>query len=204
MGKQSRFAVLLTTSALVVSTIAGCKAKSADNSTAMIPPDTALAPAPAPAAVTYTDQNIVALLDEANKADSSAAAYALGKTSDADVRAFAKLMVGEHHALRVQGAKVAKALTLTPQTPSSDPVGALGTSEMIALQGAQKGAEFDRTYIDQEVAAHKAVLELLDQMQSTTQQPELKKLIDEAKPVIEKHRDRAEEIQKKLAKTTAT
>src|SRR5947199_6481313 len=61
------------------------------------PAETAKAATNAP----LTDANIVALLDEANKADSSAGKFALGKAADPGVKAFAKLMMGEHHALRV-------------------------------------------------------------------------------------------------------
>jgi putative membrane protein len=150
-----------------------------------------------------TDANIVALLDEANAADSSAGAYALGKATDPDVKAFAKLMMGEHHALRAQGQQLAKRLNVTPHPPADDPVKAAASSEMAALEAAPKGPQFDRTYIEQEVAIHKAVLDLAEKAHEQAQNEELKKLIEQAKPVIEKHRDRAEEIQKKLGKPTA-
>jgi putative membrane protein len=150
-----------------------------------------------------SDPNIVALLDEANKADSAAGALALKKATSPDVKAFAKLMMGEHHALRVQGQQLAKRLNITPQPPANDPVQAAAQSEMAALNAAPKGAAFDRTYIDQEVAIHKAVLDLADKAHGATQNEELKKLIEQAKPVIERHRDQAEEIQKKLGKPSA-
>jgi putative membrane protein len=149
------------------------------------------------------DPNIVALLDEANKADSAAGAYALNKATDPDVKAFAKLMMGEHHSLRVAGQQLAKKLNVTPQPPPNDPVQAAATSEMAALRAAPKGPEFDRTYIDQEVAVHKAVLDLAEKAHDQAKNEQLKALIEQAKPVIEKHRDRAEEIQKKLSKATA-
>jgi predicted outer membrane protein len=66
-----------------------------------------------------------------------------------------------------------------------------------------KGAQFDQTYIVQEVAIHKGVLDLAEQAHDATQNQELKALIEKAKPVIEKHLDRAEEIQKKLGKPAA-
>jgi putative membrane protein len=150
-----------------------------------------------------TDPNIVALLDEANQADSAAGAYALTKATDPDVKAFAKLMMGEHHALRVQGQQLAKKLNVTPQPPANDPVQAAAQSEMAALKAAPKGAAFDRLYIEQEVAIHKAVLDLAEQAHDATQNQELKALIEKAKPILEKHRDRAEEIQEKLGKPTA-
>jgi putative membrane protein len=150
-----------------------------------------------------TDVNIVALLDEANKADSSAGAYALTKATNPEVKAFAKLMMGEHHALRAAGAQLAKKLNITPQPPANNPVQALATSEMAALRAAPKGPEFDRTYIEQEIAAHKAVLDLAEKSHDQAKNEELKALIEQAKPVIEKHRDMAEDIQKKLGKASA-
>jgi putative membrane protein len=163
--------------------------------------DTALAPSATAGGL--TDPNIVALLDEANQADSASGAYAFGKATNPEVKAFAQLMMGEHHALRVQGQQLAQKLNVTPQPPANDPVKAAAQSEMAALKAAPKGSQFDRTYIDQEVAMHKAVLDLAEQAHGATQNAELKKLIEQAKPVLEKHRDRAEEIQKKLGKPGA-
>jgi putative membrane protein len=181
------------------------KANNAETGRVETPPATGMAPAETSgmaAHTAYTDANIVALLDEANQADSAAGAFALGKAKDAGVKAFAKLMMGDHHALRVQGLALAKKLKITPEPPANDPVKAAGSSEMDALNSAGTGAAFDRTYIDQEVTIHKAVLDLADQAHGDTQNAELKSLIEKAKPTIQKHLDRAEELQKTLGKTT--
>src|SRR5215210_2748876 len=159
--------------------------------------------AAAPASATLSDPNIVALLDEANMADSASGAYAVGKATDPDVKAFAKLMMGEHHALRAQGQQLAKRLNVTPAPPANDPLKPAAASEMAALRAAPKGAGFDRTYMEQEVGMHKAVLDLAEKAHDAAQNGELKTLIEQAKPVIEKHLDRAEEIQKKLGKASA-
>jgi putative membrane protein len=147
-----------------------------------------------------SDANIVALLDEANMADSASGAYAATKATSPDVKSFAKLMMGEHHALRAQGQQLAQRLGVTPQLPADDPLKPAAASEMSALKSAAKGAAFDRTYIEQEIGIHKAVLDLAAKAHDAAQNPELKKLIEQAKPVIEKHLNRAEEIQKKLGK----
>jgi putative membrane protein len=149
-----------------------------------------------------SDANIVALLDEANMADSASGAYALGKATDPDVKAFAKLMMGEHHALRAQGQQLAKRLNVTPATPANNPLKPAVASEMAALRAAPKGAQFDRTYIEQEIGIHQAVLDLAEKAHGAAQNEQLKKLIEQAKPVIEKHLDRAEEIQKKLGRAS--
>ena len=158
--------------------------------------------AAAPASNELSDANIAALVDEANKADSSAGKFALGKAADPGVKAFAKMMMGEHHALRVQGLALAKKLKVTPEAPANDPVQTAGSSEMSALQSAGTGAAFDKAYIDQEVTIHKAVLDLASKAHDDTQNAELKSLIEKAKPTIQKHLDKAEELQKKLSKTT--
>ena len=144
------------------------------------------------------DSNIVALLDEANMADSAAGAVALKKAINPDVKAFAKLMMAEHHALRVGGQALAKQLGVTPKLPERDPLAGYVKNEMDALKKTAKGAEFDQTYIDHEVSIHQAVLDFANQARVTTQTAELRDLIEKAIPVIKKHLDQAQEIQKKL------
>jgi putative membrane protein len=165
------------------------------DSISTIPTDTTQPPSAASGGL--TDANIVALLDEANAADSASGAFALRKASSPDVKAFAKLMMGEHHALRAQGQQLAKRLNVTPEPPADDPLKPAAQSEMAALKAAPKGSQFDRTYIDQEIGIHKAVLDLAEKAHGQAQNADLKKLIEQAKPVIEK------EIQKKLGKPSA-
>jgi putative membrane protein len=209
------FSKLTVVAGAVLLSALACK-PATDRTTGTIgsPRDTSLATAPAPlpadtaragatAGAALTDPNIVALLDEANKADSAAGVLARTKASNPDVKAFAQLMITEHHMLRMKGQELAKKLNLTPQPPANDPVQAAAKSEMDALKSAPKGAQFDKTYIDQEVTIHKAVLDLAAQAHSTTQNAELKQLIETAKPYIERHLERAEGLQKKLGKPTA-
>src|SRR5580765_7087053 len=94
--------------------------------------DTSVAP-PAPAAATWTDANIVALLDEANAADSSTGAVAATKGTAAAVREFAKRMMRDHHQLRAQGQALATKLKVTPTAPSDDPVTPAAQKEMDTL-----------------------------------------------------------------------
>lgn len=177
---------------------AGTAATTDTSATAMAAPADTAAAAKAP----MTDANIVALLDEANKSDSAAGAFALKKASDKNVKAFAKMMTSEHHALRVQGLALAKKLKVTPEAPADDPVKAAASSEMSALQSAGSGAAFDKAYIDQEVTVHKAVIDLAQKAHDEAQNAELKALIEKAKPVLQKHLDRAESLQQQLGKAT--
>ena len=148
--------------------------------------------------LSLTDPNIVAVLDEANKADSAAGALAVTKATNKAVKDFARLMMGEHHALREQGQQLAKRLKVTPEPPANDPVKPLAENETRVLESTPKGPEFDRVYIEQEIAAHKAVLDLAENAHEQADNDQLKSLIEKAKPVIQKHLDQAEQIKGEL------
>ena len=147
---------------------------------------------------TLSDANIVALLDEVNMADSSLGAAALPKATSSQVKSFAKLMMGEHHALRVQGQQLAKKQNITPQAPTDDPFKSAVDNEQTALSSAAKGHAFDSTYIANEVGIHQAVINWAGTAESQAQNQALKDLIKAAGPVLQKHLDRAQQIQKTL------
>ena len=196
--------------ALVLLTgIGGCKpsdqnvARDQSAATGQAPADTgaAAADSSAPAATPkggMTDANIVAILDAANKVDSANGAIALKKATRPDVKAHARLMMSEHHALRAEGQQLAKQLGVEPKPPERDPLAPYAAGETKALQSTPKGAEFDRTYIDNEVSVHQAVLDFANQARVTTQTPQLRALIEKAVPVIRKHLDQAQSIQKQI------
>lgn len=199
-GTRSKVAVL----ALVVTAVAACAKKDnygADTSAAAsstVTADTSAMSAGAPAAATWTDANIFAMLDEANAADSAAGSIAAAKATSSEVRDFARRMMRDHHQLRAQGAALAKKLNVTPAAPSDDPVPAMAQAETNTLNSTAKGKDFDKAYIDAEVNAHKAVLELATKSAGQTQNSELKNLIQKAAPVIQGHLVKAESIQKSL------
>ena len=156
----------------------------------------AMAAAPAPAV--WSDANIVALLDEANAADSSAGAVAATKGTAAAVRDFGRRMARDHHQLRAQGQALAKKLNVTPLAPSDDPLPSVAQKEMATLSSTAKGKDFDKAYIDAEVDVHKAVLDIATKAAGQTQTAELKALIQKAAPVIQAHLILAESIQTKM------
>jgi len=153
----------------------------------------------APANNELSDANIAALLDEANKADSSAGAIAVKKASSADVKKFARMMMGEHHALRLEGQQVAKKANITPAPPANDPVAPMAQEETRVLQSTAAGPAFDKAYIDQEVTAHRAVKDLLNQAEGAAKNADLKAAIQKATPVVERHLKEAERLQQQLS-----
>jgi putative membrane protein len=210
MNRQFRIHASLATSLLLAGALAACgdranrdETGSAAGSasigdTTAVSTDTTASPT---TAGDLSDGNIFALLDHANKADSSAGALASGKATNAQVKKYAKMMMADHHKLRKQGADLAKKIGVTPEPPANDPVTALEQQETQALQAAQKGIDFDRTYIQQEIAAHQAVLDLAEQAHAAADNAELKAMIEEARPLLENHLKQAQEIEKELGAT---
>lgn len=169
------------------------------NETAAITPSPGDSGTASGGATALTDANIAALLDEANKADSTAGAVAVKKASSAEVKRFAREMMGEHHALRLAGQAAAKKAGVTAELPANDPVTPLAQGEMGVLDSTAAGPAFDRAYIEQEVAAHRAVKDLLATSKEAAQNADLKAVIDKATPIVDRHLSEAEKLQQKLA-----
>jgi putative membrane protein len=191
--------------ALSIAVLAACAKgdKSGYDSTATT--DTAAAAAATPTATTpaLTDANIAALLDEANAADSAAGKIASTKGTNADVKAFGVMMMNDHHALRKAGQDLVAKLNVTPTPPANDSLPSKAQMITDSLTAIPKGAAFDKWYIGNEVAVHQMVLGLIDSALGAAQNAELKDLLNKARPNIEMHLKRAQDIQTKLG-TAAT
>jgi putative membrane protein len=144
------------------------------------------------------DANYAALVDEANTGEIQAATVAREKASDPAVKAFAQWMIRDHTRLRDDGKQLLTRLGLTPQPPADDPVRELNSRTTQALQSAAKGTSFDSTYMNSQVAAHKAVLGLLSTMQSSAANAQLQAMARKAQPMIQSHLDSAQAIQSRL------
>ena len=200
--QRSRAAVVLAAGLMAVFTACAKKDTGATD-TGMAVTDTGMSAgmndttmaAPAPA---LSDANIVYILDNANKLDSAAGSIAATKGTSADVRDFAKRMMRDHHSLRQQGQDLAKKLGVTPAAPATDDSQAQYDKTMSLLNGAAKGKDFDKAYIDNEVTYHKALLETATAAMAAAQNAELKNLIQKAAPAVQAHLDMAQGIQSKM------
>lgn len=146
-----------------------------------------------------SDANIAALVDEANVGDSTLAAAALPKLTSTAAKNFAKLMMGEHHALHVQGLQVEKEANITPEMPANDPFKPAVEAEQSALSSTAKGPAYDSTYIAHEVGIHQAVIAWAGK--NTPQNAAYQQYLKVAGPVYQKHLDHALAIQKQMGTT---
>jgi putative membrane protein len=157
--------------------------------------DASVARPPAPG---MCDANIFFILDRANLLDSAAGSVAVSKGTNSEVRDYGRLMMRDHHDLRQRGVDLAKRIAITPEAPPGDLSQARMDKAMSVLNGAARGRDFDKAYIDNEVETHKSVLETLTAAMAAAQNAELQNMIQKAAPTILGHFDMAQSIQRKL------
>lgn len=147
---------------------------------------------------TMTDPEIFSMLKSANQGEIDAGKMAESKATNAAVKAFAKDMVTDHTTLLNQGNALAKKLNVTPKPAANDSIEAQNKAVASTLQQAPKGAAFDSAYVNNQVLGHQNTLDLVKRAEDQAQNDQLKALLRNAEPVIQRHLDRIKDIQGKL------
>ena len=142
--------------------------------------------APAPEAA-LDDATIVAIFDAANTWDIETGALAQKKGTTKEIREFGAMLVHDHTMVRQQGRDLAKKLGVQPTPPKDFAMAKDHETAMKTLRAAN-GAEFDRTFLQHEVAYHKAVIDAVTTtLLPSTKSPELKDLETKVAPAFQAH-----------------
>jgi putative membrane protein len=189
---------------ITLSALAACGGGGAEQDVQAAAPDSApaaasQAQAPAPAAGGVTDPQIAHIVVTANQVDITAGELAASRSTNPQVKEFAQRMVTDHTAVNQSATELAGRLGVTPEdNPTSQQLQQGGEQNRAALQG-KSGAEFDRAYIDQEVAYHQAVLDAIDgTLIPGAQNAELKALLQQTRPAVAAHLEHARQLQGSL------
>jgi putative membrane protein len=146
-----------------------------------------------PSAAALDDPTIVAIFDAANTWDVETGALAEKKGTTKDVREFGAMLVHDHTMVRQQGRDLAKKLGVHP-TPPNDFAMAKDHEAAMKTLRATKGAEFDRAFLQHEVAYHKAVIDAMTQtLLPAIQNQELKDLVTKVAPAFQAHMTAAQQ-----------
>ena len=120
--------------------------------------------------------------------------YVRDKTNNGDVKSFAKMMIDDHNDALNKLQKVLKDDNVSRSTNSKP---ADEASNMSMLQNTA-GDDFDRDYMNMMVQDHQKDLDELRNADATVQNPDLKTYIEDLIPVVQKHLDKAQNIQNDL------
>ena len=188
LTKHKKHLIMLKSSALILASIALTAVSTANAE------DNGAASAP-------TDAQIAMIVVVADTVDVDYGKLAVKKTSNQAVKEFAETMIRDHTAVNDKAIALAKKLGVTPEaSDTSKSLKSDGDKMMAKLKGMH-GAEFDKAYVDNEVAYHTSVIGALNTvLLPNAKNAELKALLESGKPIFESHLEHAKTLQKSLNK----
>jgi putative membrane protein len=148
-----------------------------------------------------TDAQIASIVVTANQVDIDAGTLAKARSTDAEVKKFAQLMITDHTGVNKSAVELVTKLKVTPEdNPTSQSLKAGGEKNVANLK-TLKGAAFDKAYIDHEVEYHQAVLDAVDKtLIPGAKNEELKALLVKVRPAFVAHLEHAKHLQASLGK----
>jgi putative membrane protein len=147
------------------------------------------------AAQSITDAQIASIVVTANQVDVDAGKLAASSSKNAEVRKFAQLMVRDHTDVNRQAVDLVTRLKVTPQDNETSRSLAAGGEKNVAALKSLKGAAFDKSYVEHEVAYHQAVLDAVDQtLVPNAKNSELKALLVKVRPAFVAHLEHAKHL----------
>ena len=186
--------------------MASCNSQN-ESKTETMPADSPAVETPAPAAAapatsaTLTDPEIASIAVTANQIDIDYANIAKAKSKTKSVLDFANTMAKDHQSVIDQAVALAKKLGVTPQDNPTTQSLLSGEVETKAMLNSKSGADFDKAYVDNEVAYHKAAIDIVEnKLIPSSSNAELKALLQSALPLFKEHLAHAEMVQKELNK----
>ena len=146
-----------------------------------------------------TDPQIAHIAYTAGNLDIAAGKQALAKSHNKTVRAFAQEMVRDHAAVNDKALALVKKLHVTPEANPTSAALTKQADATLTRLAKLNGAAYDRAYIDNEVAYHKAVnAALADTLIPSAKNAELKSLLETGLTLFREHQHHAEQVAKDL------
>lgn len=147
-----------------------------------------------------SDAEIAAIVVTANSIDVQYGEIARERATREDVRQFAETMITDHTAVNESAGELVTRLGVTPVASDVSRSLEEQAEQTRAMLGTKSGIEFDRAYIDNEVAYHRAVLSALDDLLIPgAQNAELRETLVSVRPAFVAHLQHAESLQTSLA-----
>jgi len=148
-----------------------------------------------------TDPQIAAIVVTANQVDVDAGKLAEGKSQSKEVKDFARLMVTDHTGVNKSATDLVHKLKVKPEPSDTSASLKKGGDDNVAQLKKLSGPEFDKAYVDHEVAYHQAVLDAMDRtLIPGAKNEELKALLVKVRPAFVAHLEHAKQLQSSLGK----
>ena len=146
-----------------------------------------------------SDAEIASVAVVANQNDIDFANIAIEKSKNTEVINFAKTMIADHQAVIDMAVELVTKLEVTPMDNAVSKQYRENAKETMDMLRSKSAMNFDKAYVDNEVAYHKAVIEAVKTVLiPQAQNGELKALLEKAVPILETHLDHAKMVQSEL------
>ncbi len=148
-----------------------------------------------------TDPEIASIVVAANKVDIEAGTFAAAHSKNAKVQAFAQTMERDHTSVNKQAVDLVTKLNVQPkENEVSRKLTSDGEKTLTRLRGLH-GTEFDKAYIDNEVAYHETVIDMVKtRLIPEATNSELRELLVKVSPTFVEHLNHAKALQSELQK----
>lgn len=157
-------------------------------------------PVAAGSASSVPDGDIAAIVVAANQVDIDAGQLALTKSTNAEVKKLAERMVTDHTAVNKSAVELVTRNHIDPTQSDTSRSLSAGGAETRQKLAALEGAAFDKAYVDNEVAYHQAVIDVLKtKLIPSAQNKELKDALVGVAPAFDAHLEHAKQVQAQLA-----
>ena len=154
---------------------------------------------PSFAQTSLTDPEVASVAVAANQIDIEYAGIAKKKSKNTEILNFAETMTKDHNAVIAQASDLVKKLNVTPKDNAVSQKLNNDAEQTRKMLNAKSGTEFDKAYIDNEVAYHKAVIDAVKNLLiPETENQQLKDLLTGILPALDTHLQHAEMVQKKI------
>ncbi|WP_438026250.1 DUF4142 domain-containing protein [Sorangium sp. So ce233] len=160
----------------------------------------------APPEAPLTDEQIVAVLDAANKKEIDEATLAQTKAKHKDVKAYARVITQHHTQAKTKQAQLVKKLGITAAESDKSKQLTTETQQAVDQLKALQGPDFDQQFVALMIQDHQKTLDLLDRrILPDAKNADLKTMIEkDLRPTIEKHLKDAEALAQKLGPAAGT
>jgi putative membrane protein len=154
----------------------------------------AVQPAAAQTAIPPSPKDFAMAAAQSDQYEIQAGRVAVTQSHNPRIRAFAQAMIDEHSRTSAELTKAVAASGLLP------PPQAIGSDQapLLATLQSLRGADFDRTYIKQQVLAHQEALAVEGSFAEAGADPNLKAAARTTVPVIQHHLGMAQQIEATL------
>jgi putative membrane protein len=148
----------------------------------------------------FNDAEVAAIAVAANDIDIKYAEIAKEISTNEEILGFANTMIQDHNAVIEKAVELVNELGVKPQPNSLSKKLNADAEEIKRMLRAKEGKAFDKVYIDNEVAYHKAVIDAIRNiLVPDTENNQLKELLEAVLPALETHLEHAQTVQQSIA-----